>query len=206
MAARIPETHASTSHSVDHSDYLLMISLGLDGMLNAHEQRRLDGHLEQCSTCRGQWLLWQVIDQKLLAAPSPELALDFSLKVVEQLSRRERMRNVQIALLLTVLTVFVWALGLIGVFGLVGALIYTNLDRFAATGQFLADGWEVAGVIGQSLWGVVIELTATPTALGVASAYLLIAGLALVVWCLVIQRSTQPARSRVFGDWRQSPL
>ena len=206
MAEKIPETDTSTSQFVDHSEYQLMISLGLDGMLNAHDQGRLDGHLEQCGDCREQWQLWQIVDKKLRAAHVPELALDFSHRVAEQLSRRERMRNVQIALLLTVLTVFVWALGLIGFFGLVSTLIYTNLDRFAATGQLLADGWEVAGVVGESLWGIIIELTATPAALGVASAYFLIAGLALVVWCLVIQRSAQPVRSRLFGDWRQSTL
>lgn len=197
MAARIPEVHASTSQTARHSDYLVLISLALDGMLEASEQARLDRHLEQCSRCRVQWLLWQVIDQKLRAAPAPAPPPDFSHQVMERLSRQERLRNMQVGLLLTALTVFVWALGLVGAAGLVCALVYTNLGRFAAASQFLTDAWAVAGVVGQSLWEVTIELTTTPTALGVASAYLVIAAVALAVWCLVIQRSAQPVRSRI---------
>ena len=200
MAAQIPETHASTSHTTDHSDYMVLSSLALDGMLEASEQARLDRHLEQCSRCRMQWLLWQVIDQKLHAAPTPEPGPNFSHQVAERLARQERLRNMQLGLLLTVLTVFVWALGLVGAFALIGALIYTNLAQFTAAGQFLGDAWAVAGVVGQSLWGVVVELTATPTALGVASAYLVITAVALAAWCLLIQRSAQPVRSRIYGD------
>ena len=205
MAAGKPEIHASTSHTEEHSDYLMLISLALDGMLDAGEQVRLEQHLEKCSGCRLHWLLWQVIDQKLYAAPTPEPSPDFSLKVSERLSRQERLRNMQIGMFLTVLTVFAWALGLVGACSLVGTLIYTNFGRFATAGQFLTEAWAVAAVVGQSLWGIVVELTATPTALGVASAYLVITAVALAAWCLLIQRSAQPVRSRMFGDLGQSP-
>ena len=196
MAARIPEVHASTSQTARHSDYLVLISLALDGMLEASEQARLDRHLEQCSRCRVQWLLWQVIDQKLRAAPAPPPP-DFSHQVMERLSRQERLRNMQVGLLLTALTVFVWALGLVGAAGWSARWSTPTSAALRAASQFLTDAWAVAGVVGQSLWEVTIELTTTPTALGVASAYLVIAAVALAVWCLVIQRSAQPVRSRI---------
>ena len=197
MADKLTKVHASPYESPDHSDYLMLISLKLDGMLDAQDKVRLDRHLEQCNQCRMQSVLWQVIDQRLHAAPVPELAPNFSHLVAERIARQERQRNVQIGLALTVLTVLVWALGLVGVCSLVGALVYTNMGNFAATGQFLTEAWAVAGVVGQSLWGVILETASTSTTLGIASAYLVLVVAALAVWCLFIQRTTQPVRSRM---------
>jgi predicted anti-sigma-YlaC factor YlaD len=175
----------------------MLISLDLDGMLDAEEKGRLDRHMDQCSQCRVQWQLWQVIDQKLRAEPVPEPAPGFSQMVVERIGRQERLRNIQIGLLLTVLTVLVWSLGLVGVGVMSGALVYANMGRVAATGQFLSEVWAVAGVVGLSLWEVIIEATTTTTTLGIASAYLVIVVLALAAWCIFIQRTTQPVRSRI---------
>lgn len=197
MAKRLTQAPSSPIKAADHSDYLMLISLDLDGMLDAEDKGQLDRHLELCSQCRVQWLLWQVIDQKLRAEPVPEPAPGFSQMVVERIGRQERLRNIQIGLLLTVLTVLVWSLGLVGVGVMAGALVYANLGRVAATGQFLSEVWAVAGVVGLSLWEVIIEATTTTTTLGIASAYLVIAVVALAMWCIVIQRTTKPIRSRI---------
>ena len=157
----------------------------------------LNGHLESCSSCRAQMMLWQAIDTRLREAPVPVPAPGFSHSVAQRLARQERRRNLQIGVMLTVFTLLVWSLGLTGVCVLTGAVFYTNMDRFAETGLFLGEALAVAGVVGQSLWEVVVELTATPTALGVASAYMFVAVAALAVWCIVIQRTTLPFRSRV---------
>ncbi len=197
MAKRLTQAPSSPIKAADHSDYLMLISLDLDGMLDAEDKGQLDRHLELCSQCRVQWLLWQVIDQKLRAEPVPEPAPGFSQMVVERIGRQERLRNIQIGLLLTVLTVLVWSLGLVGVGVMAGALVYANLGRVEATGQFLSEVWAVAGVVGLSLWEVMIEATTTTTTLGIASAYLVIAVVALAMWCIVIQRTTKPIRSRI---------
>ncbi len=197
MADKPTKVPSSPYESPDHSDYLMLISLKLDGMLDPQEKVRLDRHLEQCNQCRTQSLLWQVIDQRLHAAPVPELAPNFSHQVAARIARQERQRNLQVGLVLTVLTVLVWALGLVGACSLVGALIYTNMGSFAATGQFLAEAWAVAGVVGQSLWEVILETASTSTTLGIASVYLVIVVGALAVWCIFIQRTTQPVRSRL---------
>ena len=181
----------------DHSEYLMLISLGLDGMLDADEKRRLDVHLERCSSCRAQRMLWQAIDSRLQDAPAPVPSPGFSHSVAQRLARQERRRNLQIGVILTVFTLLVWSLGLTGVCVLTGAVVYTNMDRFAETGLFLSEALAVAGVVGQSLWDVIVELTATPAALGVASAYMVVAVAALAVWCVVIQRTTLPFRSRI---------
>ncbi len=205
MVGRVPSIQAAGSQATDHSDYLMLISLKLDEMLDAEEKQRLDRHLERCNTCRLQWSLWQVIDQKLRAAPVPEPSPAFSHLVAKRLARQERRRNIQVGLLLTVLSVFVWSLGLAGIGLLAGFLVYNNLGGFTEIGQFLTDAWAVAGVVGHSLWEVLIELTATPTTLGAATAYLFISLVALAVWFLLIQRSIQPVKSRMYGNWTQSP-
>ena len=196
MAKKLYRASMSPGKAVDHSEYLMLISLALDGMLDSDEEKRLDGHLEQCSGCRGQWLLWQAIDDRLRAAPVPVPAPGFSRSVAQRLARQERLRNLRIGVMLTVFTLLVWSLGLVGVCVMAGALVYTNLERFAETGLILGEVWAVAGVVGQSLWDVVVEAAPAPTALGVASAYLVVAVVALAVWCIFIQRTTQPFRSR----------
>ena len=196
MVERLYRASTSPGKSADHSEYLMLISLALDGMLDSEEKKQLDGHLEQCSGCRGQWLLWQAIDERLRAAPVPVPAPGFSRSVAQRLAQQERLRNLRIGVMLTVFILLVWSLGLVGVCVLTGALVYTNLDRLAETGLFLNEVWAVAGVVGHSLWEVVVEITATPAALGVASAYLVIAVAAIAVWCIIIQRTTQPIRSR----------
>ena len=200
MAERLYRASVSPSRAVDHSEYLMLISLALDGMLDADEQKRLDGHLEQCRGCRGQWLLWQAIDDRLRAAPVPVPAPGFSREVAQRLARQERLRNLRIGVMLTVFTLLVWSLGLVGVCVMAGGILYTNLGRLEETGQFLNEVWAVAGVVGQSLWEVIVEITATSTALGVASTYLFVVVAALAVWCVVIQRTTQPLRARALEE------
>ncbi len=200
MAERLYRASMSPGKAADHSEYLMLISLALDGMLDSDEEKRLDGHLEQCSECRGQWLLWQTIDDSLRAAPVPAPAPGFSRSVVQQLARQERLRNLRVGVMLTVFTLLVWSLGLVGVCVMAGGIVYTNLERLEETGLFLSEAWAVAGVVGQSLWDVIVELTATSTALGVASTYLVVVVAALAVWCIIIQRTTQPLRTRALEE------
>jgi len=196
MAERLNRASMSLSKATDHSEYMMLISLALDGMLSPEEKEQLDGHLEQCKGCRAQWVLWQAIDDRLRAAPVPVPAPGFSRSVAQRLAQQERLRNLRIGVMLTVFTLLVWSLGLVGVCTMTGALVYTNLDRLADTGLFLNEVWAVAGVVGSSLWEIVVEVTATPAALGVASAYVVLAVAAITVWCVIIQRTTQPLRSR----------
>lgn len=200
MSNMLTRAGESSSRAGDHSEYLMLISLELDGMLDSDEKKRLDGHLEQCSACRAQWQLWQALDNRLRETPMPVPAPGFAQSVAQRLALQERRRNLQIGVILTVFTVVVWSLGLVGVCALAGTLIYTNLERLTETGLFLSEVWAVAGVVGQSLWEVLVELTATSTALGVASTYLVIVIAALAVWCVIIQRTTQPLRSRAWED------
>ncbi len=204
MAAEKFQIHTPPGPTVVHGEYLMLVSLALDGMIEAGEQRRLDSHLQHCSECRVQWELWQLLDRKLHAEPVPQPAPEFSQRVVGELIRQERRRNMQIGIFLTVLTILAWALALVGAGVLAAALVYTNLGSFEAAGRFLAEAWAVSGVVSHSLWGVATELTAAPTALGVASVYLVITTVVLGAWCLIIQRSAQPVRSRLYADLHQS--
>lgn len=197
MSNILTKAGVSPARDGDHSEYLLLISLELDGMLEADERVRLDGHMEVCGACRAQRQLWLAIDSRLHQAPTPVPAPGFAHSVTQRLASRERRRNLQVGVMLTVFTLLVWSLGLIGVCILTGAVVYTNMERFAETGLFLSEALAVAGVVGQSLWEIIVELTATPAALGVASGYMVVAVAALAVWCIVIQRTTLPFRSRI---------
>ena len=190
----------------DHSEYLMLISFELDGMLDLEEKGRLDRHLKLCSHCSGQKKLWQAIDRRLAATPTPEPAPGFSQAVIERIERRERLRNLRVGLLLAVLTVFVWSLALAGIGLLASALVYANMDNFSVAVQFLGEARAVAEVVWQSLWGIAAEATGGTTTVGIASAYMVIVVAALSGWCVFIQRTTQPVRPRVYDDWSQSSL
>ncbi len=205
MTERTVEKPSLPVRNGDHSEYLMLISLELDGMLDAEEKGQLDRHLDLCSLCSGQRQLWQAIDRRLAETPVPEPAAGFSRIVMDRIARQERLRNLRIGVLLAVLTVFVWSLALAGAGMLASALVYANLDHLAATAQLLGETRAVAEVVGQSLWGVVMESTTTRT-VGIASAYLVVVVAALAGWCIFIQRTTQPVRSRMYDDWSRSSL
>lgn len=198
MSGQLSNTRGTASPAADHSDYLMLISLALDEMLEPEEKQRLDRHLDRCDTCRSQWILWQVIDQRLRVAPMPAPSPEFVYQVAERVRQQERQRTLRVGLLLAVLTVFVWSIGLAGM-GLVAAsLVYTNLAWFTEMRQFLTSTWTMGSVVGHSLWGVLIGLPTTPKLLGAATtcAYFLVSVLALASWSIFLRHSMQPVEPR----------
>lgn len=192
MVGKIPNSQTGTNQPADHRDYLMLISLALDEMLEPHEQQQLDRHLDQCDSCRQQWTLWQVIDQHLRATPAPQLSPAFAQRVGTRMRQQEQRRHLRVGLLLTTLTVLVWLLGLAGVGLLAAFLIYANLGWFAQTLQFLTFAWTAVSIVGRSLWDVFLGLLETPTALGAATLYFVLSILALTGWFRFLQRSVQP--------------
>lgn len=77
----------------DHDDYTVLMSLALDGVLDAADQTLLDQHLQACPRCAAQWALWQRVGSALQAEPYAGPPLAFTRTVNDALNGRERRRE-----------------------------------------------------------------------------------------------------------------
>jgi anti-sigma factor RsiW len=79
-----------TTHQITHDDYSELMSLALDGMLSAEEQRRLDQHMLDCAACQVSWGRWQRIAQLLTVEPFAGPPQGFALRLDQSLQRDEQ--------------------------------------------------------------------------------------------------------------------
>jgi anti-sigma factor RsiW len=82
-----------TTHPPIHPDYSEMMSLALDGMLSADEERRLDRHLVACPTCQASWGKWQRIAHALTIEPFAGPPQGFALRLDQALQRDEQQQE-----------------------------------------------------------------------------------------------------------------
>lgn len=72
------------------------MSLALDGMLGAAEERELQAHLATCPDCRAEWEALQAVSRVLARAPLVAPRVDLALRIGAQFRlRRERQRWIQ---------------------------------------------------------------------------------------------------------------
>lgn len=65
-----------------------------EGMLSPQEEAHWQAHLAQCETCRQEWAAMARIDVLLrTAAPPPMLALDFTVRTVECITHKQKLRQ-----------------------------------------------------------------------------------------------------------------
>ncbi len=73
-----------------HEDYSELMSLALDGMLSAEEERRLDQHLLACPSCQTTWARWQRIAHVLTVEPFAGPPQGFALALDQAMQRDEK--------------------------------------------------------------------------------------------------------------------
>jgi len=97
------------------------MSLALDSMLPAGEERKLQGHLARCSPCQAEWEALQAVSRLLAQAALVSPRVDLALRVEERLRlRRENQR---------------WILGL------VASCLWLGLALSGFAGASTALGW-----------------------------------------------------------------
>jgi predicted anti-sigma-YlaC factor YlaD len=175
----------------NHDEFGMLMSLALDNLLDRAEQAQLDAHLADCNRCRAQWNLWQSLDTALHAAPmttpSPVFAHNFGLRLAAQ----DRRRQVRLGILLGALTLVMWLIGVAGVALVIGGLIYNQVGWFTESLHWLAYVWTAVSVIGSSLLALLGGVTQEPSAMGLLTGYVALAGGVLVMWSRYLRRSLQ---------------
>lgn len=82
-------TQLSMEQPIDH-DYSALMSLALDGMLDANEAGQLEQHLHACPACQASWTRWQRIAHVLTVEPFAGPPQGFALRLDQTLQRHEQ--------------------------------------------------------------------------------------------------------------------
>jgi len=166
------------------------MSLRLDGLLDAQEERMLDEHLSTCASCRAEWEQMSVAcalfaRPAMVAPPS-----DLEVRIMASVARY----NVRVRLLRRVLLGFLAVL--IGG-ALMLAPVLETLQHTSHSASWLEGAREAArvmlaaaGTLVQSLL-VVVDSTAFAPAWALAGAYVLLIGGLGAVWVRLVSRAQQ---------------
>lgn len=99
------------------------MSLALDGMLSANEERELQVHVARCPSCRAEWEALQAVSRFLARAPLVSPGVDLALRVEERLRLQAERRRWVLGLMVTGLWLGLALSGLVAVSALLGWLL-----------------------------------------------------------------------------------
>ena len=158
-----------------HDNYMMLISLDLDGMLSERERQDLRAHTQTCAACANAWERMRLTDSMLKVQPEVAPSIDFRAKVMGRVKTYETQRRwrpwiITVLAGMTVAVLLSTALPLIVVaFALYQPLLSWPIVGTAAAWLAHAFG-VVAGLAGIALGDLLrwlAYLTTDPAALGV---------------------------------------
>jgi hypothetical protein len=113
-------------------EFTLLMSLALDGLLDASEQQRFDAYLTRYAAFAEQWRDWQHLHQQMIAAPHVEPQADFVGKVGLCLLQQGRRRRLWQGALLAFLLATLW-IGLVATVLGLGAFFLLNQGNWLSS-------------------------------------------------------------------------
>ncbi len=156
-----------------HDNYMMLISLDLDGMLSERERNDLRQHTQTCIACAHAWERMRLTDSMLKVPPEIAPARDFRARVMGQVKHYETQRRLRpwLLVILTAMTVGVLVSTALPFVILVFQL-YQPLLSWPVVGTalaWLAQGFSaVVGLLGQLIVDLqhwLVYLTNDPVAL-----------------------------------------
>ncbi|MCB0079461.1 MAG: hypothetical protein KDE47_00950 [Caldilineaceae bacterium] len=172
-------------------DFALVMSLALDGMLDAQEERQFRADLERYPLLAEQWQRWQEMDARILAEPAIAPPADFLDKVSARLAKEQRRKQLWFGMLVGWLSVCLWVIMITGLLA-GGMFILSN------QGPWLADqvrnithlvntwrNWQ------ETLAGTAGAMASMPQTWLIAMGYLTLTATILAYWTRFLRRSTQ---------------
>lgn len=175
------------------------MSLALDGLLEATEQREFDAHLSACDMCHAQWLKWRRISDAFRVEPFTAPAPGFMLRVDQAVQRDERRRErLWGGLVLVGGTLSIWTVLLMGL-----ALTLT-VGMTAFTGaqvdplRYLGLGGQAAAILVESLTTIRDGLLAMLPGPAVTVALAAVLAVLALIWLRLVRSPGR--RSGVSGN------
>jgi len=77
----------------DTEEMSALMSLALDGLLDARDQDRLHRHLAHCPACQAEWVAMQQVSELFKLAPLAGPRLGFATRVERRLAEKHRQRR-----------------------------------------------------------------------------------------------------------------
>ena len=172
-------------------EFMLLMSLSLDDLLDEAEAARFDQYLTDFPTLALHWQSWQRLHHGFVAMPPVEPPAGFVDRFETRLLQHERRRRLWFGMVVGGVTLLLWIGVIVGLFSM-GAYLFVNQGSWLSAliqnltyawvtlGQWLKTGWETLGLF-----------AATPQAKAVAVGYLLLAAALLGGWLTFLRRSLQ---------------
>jgi hypothetical protein len=170
---------------------LLLMSLALDGLLDAQEEAQLYARLEEDAALAATWRQWQRMDTLFhattRAAPAPGFTARFEAKL-EARTRRARARN---GAIYAAAGAAVWLAALVAVL-LLGRFVWVNQAEWMGAFMHQVTVYPSAALIWlQALRSTATAMLNTPQTLAMLAGYCVAAVALLFGWLRYLQRSAQ---------------
>jgi hypothetical protein len=177
---------------VDKADELdWLMSLALDGELDAADAARLDALLEAEATGEARWQAWQALDADLARVPAALPSAEFAPAVARRVAVYERQRRLRAGVLFGLVAVTLWTSALVVVV-LLGAFFWAN--QGALLGGFVhnfAAWWTAVRQVGLGFLQAGESLLATEQTRMAVTLYLGCTALILAGWFVFLRRTLQ---------------
>jgi len=178
-------------HDAAYVEFTLLMSLALDGLLDAEQERQFQADLARYPLLAEQWQLWQELDGMLASAPAMEPPADFVQTFDGRLARRERRRRFWLGMTIGTLAVCMWTVILTGVVS-VGAYVLTNQsDWLSQLVHNVAYLFSVAATWVETISTTTAAVANMPQTWGIALGYAALTAIILTLWTRFLRRSTQ---------------
>lgn len=184
----------------DSSDVQSLMSLAVDGLLDAEEMSRLNRRMEQDPALANDWQVWQELGNRFDNEPAMFPPEGFVEKVAIGLIAQQRRSKLRLGIVVGAATTFAWMLLMLA---LVGGGVYAVMYEPVWVGTQIQNMTQVAAMAADWI-GIVTETVnrsvgaafGTNQMWGVALAYVAAAGLILVFWTRFLRQSVnQPSVS-----------
>jgi anti-sigma factor RsiW len=172
-------------------EFLLLMSLALDNLLDDAEQAQFDLHLERYPTLAVQWQDWQGMHQQMSAMPHAVPTPNFVDRFEVKLAQQERRQRLWQGMWIGVITFMLWAAATAGVISIGTYLFVNQSSLMSSTVQNIILFFAAIATWVNSLALALNTFAATPQAMGLGVGYLVLALGMLVGWFSYLRRSTQ---------------
>lgn len=170
---------------------LMLMSLALDGLLEADEKERLQRLVAADPALNDAWRRWQQMDAFLATTPRIEPAPGFMSRFATRLEHHERRARIRQGIIFTATAVVVWAALLAMVAGLGWLLLVNQTQWMNAFVRDLAVYPSAALTWLRALWTSLSAMVGEPQTLVLLVGFACFSLALLGVWFRFLQRSTQ---------------